>query len=142
MEVPKKSRKIVTKSQIVEDLRSLGVGSRGDDAVMVHTRMSAIGWVPGGAQAVVEALLDAMGPKGSLLVLTGWRDAPPYHQQAWDESEKQAYMAECPAFDPKKALAEPDYGRVPEAIRTWPGACHSYHPVSAFASLGPRPPGS
>jgi aminoglycoside 3-N-acetyltransferase len=35
------------------------------------------------------------------------------------------------------ARAEREHGRVPEAIRTWPGAQHSRHPVCAFAALGP-----
>jgi aminoglycoside 3-N-acetyltransferase len=36
---------------------------------MVHTRMSAIGWVVGGAQTVVTALLDGFGPGSPLAKL-------------------------------------------------------------------------
>jgi Aminoglycoside 3-N-acetyltransferase len=41
---------------------------------MAQTRMSAIGWVVGGAQTVVTALLEALGPAGTLLAYVGWDD--------------------------------------------------------------------
>jgi aminoglycoside N3'-acetyltransferase len=44
---------------------------------MVHCRMSALGCVVGGAETVVRALLDALGPDGTLMAYTGWQDAPP-----------------------------------------------------------------
>jgi aminoglycoside 3-N-acetyltransferase len=105
---------------------------------MVHARMPALGWVVGGAQIVVEALLEAVAPHGTLLVLTGWQDRPPYDQLDWDPADRELYGAEAPAFDPTVARAEREHGRVPEAIRTWPGVQHSRHPVCAFAALGPR----
>lgn len=46
----------VTRSILVRDLRALGVRRGG--VLMAHTRMSAIGWVVGGAETVVMALLD------------------------------------------------------------------------------------
>jgi aminoglycoside 3-N-acetyltransferase len=113
------------------------LGAYGESAVMVHAQMSALGWVVGGAQTVVEALTEAIAPRGTLLVLTGWQDRPPYHQQDWDAEERRLYREEAPAFDPRLARAEREHGRVPEAIRTWPGAQHSRHPVCAFAALGP-----
>lgn len=130
------STPLLTRSQLVSDLRKLGVNRGG--AVMVHTRMSAIGWVVGGAPTVVDALLGVLGRMGTLLVLTGWEDRPPYHQDQWDDATRKAYREECPVFDPLVARAERDHGRVPEAVRTWPGAVHSRHPVAAFAAVGAR----
>ena len=37
-----------------------------------------------------------------------------------------------------EARADRQFGRVPEAIRTWPSADHSYHPVCSFAAIGPQ----
>jgi aminoglycoside N3'-acetyltransferase len=34
---------------------------------MVHTRMSALGWVVSGAETVVRALLGALRPEGTLM---------------------------------------------------------------------------
>ena len=55
----------VTRSRISRDLEALGLG-RGD-AVMFHTRMSAISYVAGGPQTVIGALGDVVGPRGTLM---------------------------------------------------------------------------
>lgn len=125
---------LVTRTQLVSGLQQLGVES--GMTVMVHTRMSALGWVVGGAPVVVDALLSVLGPQGTVLVLTGWEDRPPYHQDEWDEAERACYRAECPAFDPRFSRAEREHGRVAEAVRCWPGVAHSRHPVAAFAAVG------
>lgn len=57
-----KDTRPVTRSDLARDLRGLGVRPGG--VLMVHTRMSAIGWVVGGAQTVVTALLDVLGLAG------------------------------------------------------------------------------
>jgi aminoglycoside 3-N-acetyltransferase len=48
----------VTRSELERDLWSLGV--RPGAIVMAHTRISAIGWVVGGTQTIVEALLEVL----------------------------------------------------------------------------------
>src|SRR5215469_4763374 len=63
----------VARSDLVRDLRALGVQPGG--VLMVHTRMSAIGWVVGGAETVVTALLDVLGPAGTLMAYVGWNDS-------------------------------------------------------------------
>ncbi len=104
---------------------------------MVHCRMSALGWVVGGAETVVCALLDALGSDGTLMVYTGWQDAPPDDLGELDEETRRVYLEEHPAYDPRVALSRRDHGRVPEALRTWPGARHSGHPEAGVAALGP-----
>ena len=104
---------------------------------MVHCRMSALGRVVGGAETVVRALLDVVGPEGTLVAYTGWQDAPPDDLGALDEEARRAYVEEQPPYDPRVALSSRDHGRVPEALRTWPGALHSGHPEAGVAALGP-----
>ena len=41
---------------------------------MVHTRMSALGWVVGGSETVVRALLEALGPDGTLMAYASWEE--------------------------------------------------------------------
>lgn len=36
----------------------------------MHTSLSALGWVVGGEQTVLQALRDAVGPSGTLVMLT------------------------------------------------------------------------
>ena len=58
----------IDRSGIARDLQTLGL--RGGDTVLVHSAMSRIGRVAGGAPAVVDASLDVLGPAGTLAVPT------------------------------------------------------------------------
>jgi aminoglycoside 3-N-acetyltransferase len=126
---------LVTRSRLAHDLDKLGLGAGG--ATMVHCRMSALGHVVGGAESVVRALREALGPEGTLVAYTGWQDAPPEDLEALDEEARRAYLEGQPAYDPRVALSRRDHGRVPEALRTWPGAHHSGHPEAGVAAVGP-----
>lgn len=103
---------------------------------MVHCRMSAVGSVVGGAETVVRALFDVLGPEGTLVVYTGWQDEPPDNLDELDDETKRVYLEEHPAYDPRVALARRDHGRIPEALRAWPGANHSGHPEAGVAAVG------
>jgi len=124
----------VTRSRIARELRALGVAE--GDVVMFHTRLSAIGWVPGGPQTVIEALLDVVGASGTLMTYCGWHEAPPYEWTTWPPEWQEAVRAEQPAFDPARSVSDHDVGRLPEALRLWPGARRSRHPDVSFAAVG------
>src|SRR5262245_9213196 len=107
----------MTVESLAADLARLGVPAGG--TVLVHTRMSALGWVCGAEQAVVDALTAALGPTGTLVMpafsgqLTEprhWRH-PPVPEAWWP-----TIRASMPAFDawltPTRYL-----GRVAEAFR-------------------------
>jgi aminoglycoside 3-N-acetyltransferase len=123
----------VTRSELERDLRSLGMQASG--IVMLHTRMSAIGWVVGGSQTVVEALLGILGPGGTLMAYAGWEDDP-WHLAEWPPAWQQAYRTELPPFDPELAEADHAMGRLPERIRTWPGAKASTGHAMRMVAIG------
>jgi aminoglycoside 3-N-acetyltransferase len=125
----------ITGTRITEDLRALGVRPGG--VVMVHTRMSALGWVIGGSGAVVQALLDALGPEGTLVAYASWAEHV-YHAEDWPAEHRAAYLADPPSFDVATGEIDPDYGRIPERVRTWPGAVRSRHPEASVVAVGPR----
>lgn len=93
----------VTRTDLARDLRAVGL--RAGQVAMVHAAMSRMGHIVGGAQTLVEALIDVLGENGTLLVLTGWEDRPPYHQDEWDDEARRTYERECPVFDPRVARA-------------------------------------
>ena len=126
----------VTRSRLVADLTALGV--QPGAVVMFHTRMSALGYVAGGAPTIITALLETVGSQGTLMVTCGWNDAPPYDLPTWPQPWQQALRAEHPAFDPQVSEADHNNGRLPEALRRWPGAVRSRHPDASFAALGAR----
>ena len=48
----------------------LGLGVRAGDVLLLHASNRSLGYVAGGVQAVVEALLAVLGPQGTLVVPT------------------------------------------------------------------------
>ena len=103
------------KAGLVADLRALGV-ERGMD-LMVHSSLSSLGPLRGGAETVVDALLEAVGPRGTLL-------APSFNHRAAE------------VYNP---LATPTTnGAIPDNLWRRPGAERSMHPTHAVAAIGPR----
>lgn len=102
---------------------------------MVHTRMSAVGWVVGGAETVVRALLDQLGSDGTLVAFASWEENP-FHLKEWPSEWQRAYREHLPPFDPGVSEARYDHGRLPERIRTWPGARRSPHPEANVVAIG------
>ncbi|WP_030687261.1 aminoglycoside 3-N-acetyltransferase [Streptomyces sp. NRRL B-1347] len=134
-ELLKRSGGPVTRGRLARELRALGLGA--GDVVMFHTQMSAIGYVAGGPQTLIGALGDVVGEHGTLMVTCGWNDAPPYEWTTdWPEEWQDALRAEHPAYDPDLSEADHNNGRLPEALRRWPGAVRSRHPDASFAALG------
>jgi len=100
--------------QLVTGFRALGLTS--GDKVLVHSSLSSIGHVEGGAPTLIQALLDVIGNDGLLMA--------PYFLPPLYEGP----------FDPAH-LPETYTGRLPRTLRNWPGAIlslHPSHPVVAF----------
>ncbi len=106
---------MIGRRQLVRDLRRLGVTPGMD--LMVHSSLSAVGFVEGGAETVVDALLQAVGKRGTLL-------APSFNHRAAE------------VFNP---LTTPTTnGAIPDALWRRTQAERSMHPTHAVAALGPR----
>ncbi len=126
----------ITKDDLIRDLRGLGV--QPGDVLLVHSSLSAIGWVVGGVRSVIEALIGAIGHEGTLVMpaFSGdlsdpaeWRNPPV--PESWIDPIRQS----MPAFDPARTPTR-QMGKIAEAFRTWPGVLRSFHPVSSMAALG------
>ena len=107
------------REQIAEALQTLGLGA--GHIVFVHSSLSSIGYVEGGADAVVDAFLDVLGSTGTLVVPTFTFS----HGGKLD-----------PVFDPIRDASE--MGRITEVARTRPGAWRSHHLLHSVAALGPH----
>ncbi|MFE3830956.1 aminoglycoside N(3)-acetyltransferase [Streptomyces sp. NPDC059092] len=127
-----------TRDSLAAELRDVGL--RSGETVLVHSSLSSLGWVCGGAVAVVQALLDVLGDDGTLVVPTqsgdnsdpaGWVN-PPVPEAWWAE-----IRASMPAYDARTTPTR-SVGVIPEAVRNWPGAVRSAHPQTSFAAVGPR----
>ncbi|HAL74353.1 MAG TPA: hypothetical protein DCM45_04570 [Clostridiales bacterium] len=114
-------------------------GIRPGMILVVHSSMKKLGFVPGGAQTVVDALLNVLGPKGTLVMPahTGDNTDPAYWvnppvPEAW----WPAICSETPPFDLEKSPTR-GMGAVVECFRHYPGVRRSNHPTLSFLALGP-----
>ncbi|MGD9494975.1 MAG: AAC(3) family N-acetyltransferase [Armatimonadota bacterium] len=112
----------MTRADIVAGLREVGL--QPGDLVQVHSSLSSFGYVEGGAEAVVDALLEAVGPEGTVMVPTFNHMA----RRAFDDDEQ--------IFDPRTTRSIS--GAITEALRLRPGAHRSLHPTHPYAAIGPR----
>jgi aminoglycoside 3-N-acetyltransferase len=101
------------------------VGIVAGGVVMVHASVRSIGPVTGGANVIVQALLDAIGPAGTLMAYV---DFEPFYEETDD--------VEVPVFDKQIARAARDHGVLHEVLRTWPGALRSDHPDAGVVAIG------
>lgn len=117
-----KKMKPVTKEEIINDLKKLGL-KRGD-IVLVHSSLSAIGYVDGGADTVVDALIETVGQKGTVLM-------PAYPMNG----TMLGYAKTDPLFNPK--IDPSQMGKITEAFRLRKEALRSLHPTHSVAAIGP-----
>jgi aminoglycoside 3-N-acetyltransferase len=128
--------KTVIKTDIIEALRKVGLKS--GDPVMVHASLSRIGYVCGGAQAVIEALIEVVGEEGTILMPTqSWKNLDPETGVHWDadEADWDKIRENWPAYD-KEITPTNTMGAVSEMFRSWPGAIRSDHPARSVAAWG------
>lgn len=124
-----------TKAEIAVDLRRLGV--QPGDVLMVHASLRRVGPVEGRAAGLIDAILAAAGPDGTMMMVLG---AENRHDWVNDhpEAERAALLADAEPFDPLRTPAEADVGVLAEVFRTHPGTIVTDHPEGRFAASGPR----
>ena len=127
---------VISRNDIIEDLRKLGV--REGMVLEVHSSLSSLGYVVGGAQSVVDALLEAVGFNGTLVMPiqssentepSFWVN-PPAERQLWAKIREST-----PAFKPDESDIT-HMGRIAENLNRRPGSYRSYHPSCAFVTYG------
>lgn len=110
-----------TRESIANDLRALGIEP--GDVVFFHSSLKSLGWVEGGAEAVVDAFLDAVGSEGLVIV--------PTLTFTYADGELRKY-----AFDPKETPSR--VGRITDTLWRRPNAFRSAHPTHSIAAIGRR----
>jgi len=110
---------IVTHNEISDGLKRLPLCE--NPVILVHSSLKSFGYVAGGAQAVIHALLDVSGKKGTIVM-------PTLTYSSVNESD--------PSFDVNETPS--DCGSITEAFRKMPGTARSLHVVSSAAAMGKK----
>jgi aminoglycoside 3-N-acetyltransferase len=127
----------VTFDSLCADLRALGVQS--GMTMLVHSSMSALGWMPGGALTAVLALQEVLGEQGTLVMPTQSGDfSDPAHWQhppvpeSWWETIRQTMPVYDPDMTPTRKM-----GKIVDCFRSQRDTLRSSHPQLSFAARGP-----
>ncbi len=102
----------VRKTDIIAGLKRMGLA--GGDHVFMHASLSSFGWVAGGADTVIDAIIETVGPDGTVVVPT--------------------FGSTDEVFDPEKS--ETNLGVIPQRFRRRKDAVRSGHPLASVAAIG------
>lgn len=105
--------------QMAHDLAGLGVRKAG--LLLVHSSLKSLGKLPDGRETAIEALVEALGSEGTLLM-----PALSY----------ETVTVENPFFD--VASTPSCVGALTEFFRKRPGTMRSVHPTHSVCGIGPE----
>lgn len=131
-----KAKRPATVESLKDDLSALGIEP--GMLVLVHSSLSALGWVCGGAQAVVEALMETLTDEGTLVMpahTSGNSDPEHWQNPPVPDDWKQVIRDSMPGFD-KKVTPTRAMGAIAELFRTVPDVRRSDHPTCSFCAWG------
>jgi aminoglycoside 3-N-acetyltransferase len=136
--VIKQTQMPLTIESMVEQFTALGLAA--GQTMLVHSAMSKLGWVVGGPEAVIRALLQVLTPSGTLMMPTHTTyntDPAMWNNPPVPESWVQIIREHTPAYNPATTPSR-EMGAIAELFRNWPGVLRSNHPVASFAARGPN----
>ena len=112
----------MTKAQIAGELKQLGLAA--GDLVLVHSSLSSLGCVEGGPEAVIDALIEVLGPEGTLLM------------PSFQRGGEHALLRQGCVFDLRTSPSE--MGLITETFRRRPEVRRSISPTHCTAAWGGR----
>jgi len=125
-----------TVSSLIDDFQKLGINL--GMTVIVHSSLSSLGWVCGGAPSVLLALESVLTDDGTLIMPAhsgdlsdpkNWQN-PPVPEEWWD-----IIRNEMPCFN-KDITPTRGIGKLPEVFRTQRSVVRSSHPQLSFSAWG------
>ena len=137
-QVVRKTKTLATVESLRDDFEALGIEK--GMVLLVHSSLSTLGWVCGGAVAVIIALQEVLGETGTLVMPThstdlsdpGQWENPPVPESWW-----QTIRETMPAYDPDLTPTR-SMGKIAETFRKQKDVLRSAHPQSSFSARGPQ----
>lgn len=131
----RKSEKVhVTKEDIERGLRKLGL--KKGDVLCVHSSLSSFGYVEGGADAVINALLETVGEEGTIVMPTYSTNRKKIERTQREIELGVTWKYKILPYDPQKTPCWT--GRIPETFRKKKRAIRNQNPTHSLAAIGPK----
>ncbi|MGI9407030.1 MAG: aminoglycoside N(3)-acetyltransferase [Hyphomicrobiaceae bacterium] len=122
-----------TRETLVRDFRTLGLEV--GDIVMLHASFRSVRPVAGGPDTLIDALLDAIGPTGGIVMFVSWAHSTYDAFAAEGPSTEQ--RSQWPVFDPETAPVRSTHGgAIGACLARRPGALRSSNPDRSLLGLG------
>lgn len=112
----------VTKEEVKKGLNRVGL--KEEDVVLVHSSLSSFGYVEGGPDTIIDALLETVGKKGTVVMPTF----------TWDSFHDKERVV----FDLVNTSVKSEVGIIPETFRKRKEARRSLHVCHSVAAIGPH----
>ena len=136
LDIMQNIKKPNTVRSIVDSLHKLGIMN--GDILLVHSSLSSMGWVIGGDEAVVWALLQAVGETGTLVMPSytmGNSDPTEYENPPIPVEYHKLLRREMLPYNPH-TTSTCGMGVIAEKFRTFPNTLRSNHPQTSFCANG------
>jgi aminoglycoside 3-N-acetyltransferase len=111
----------IQRHDIQKQLLKLGLTDR--DTVFVHSSLSSMGWVDGGAESVISAFRNVLGENGTLVV-------PAFTGSHFPLPGRPLNLTFDPLNDPS------EMGRITEEVRLNVDSVRSHHLLHSMSALG------
>jgi len=124
----------VSKEDIKTGLKELGL--KKGDIIGVHSSLNSFGYVEGGANAVIDALLEVVEKEGTIVMPTHSTNRIMMKLTPEETVAGVSWICKILPYDPKEAPCTT--GVIPETFRKRNGVTRSLHPLFSVAAVGPK----
>ncbi|WP_339512606.1 AAC(3) family N-acetyltransferase [Pseudomonas sp. RL_15y_Pfl2_60] len=109
----------VDKARLIQDFLSIGL--KEGDTILIRAGLGSVGRIEGGANTFIDALLEVLGPEGTVVSL----------------AFTNSYLFKRPRKNDAFDLAKKSYaGALPNAMMKRDNACRSKHPTCSYVAIG------
>ncbi len=130
----RQDKPIVTKADLLAGFRAVGV--REGAIIGVHSSLSRFGYVEGGADTVVDALLEAVTPTGSVVVPSYSKNIERFELTPEERARGITWKSRILPFDKSKEACWT--GKIPDTFWRRPTALRGDHISHSLAAIGPH----
>ena len=111
---------MISKNELVTDLKSMGVEL--GDILNIKASLKSVGPIDGGAQTLLDAILEAVGPEGTIVVDSFVSVYSPFSFSYWQKIVSQETSSYA--------------GALANLVIQYPGSFRSTHPIQKFSVIG------